>query len=215
MTFEIKICGITTPAALRSAAEAGATAIGLVFADSVRRVDVQTAARLAGAAPLGLTRVAVFRHPVSELVRRVLGEVRIDRVQSDADDLESIRSVLGATPFMPVYRDGPDLAALVDARAARAQTPGRILIEGPRSGSGLTPDWTRIAAIRSVPVVLAGGLTPDNVAAAIRAVRPVGVDVSSGVESAPGVKDPTRIHAFVHAARAAFAQQNQPHGSHP
>jgi phosphoribosylanthranilate isomerase len=212
MTPEIKICGITTAEALRAAAEAGATAIGLVFADSIRRIDIPAAAALARLAPPALTKVAVFRHPSPDLVARVLAEVEIDRIQSDADDYPAIKNVLGNTPFLPVYRDSPDLAAHV---AAAAPT-GPILIEGPLSGAGRTPDWSRIAAIPH-PKILAGGLSPANVAAAIAQVRPVGVDVSSGVESAPGIKDPALIHAFIAAARAAFAAvaKTAPQGTHP
>ena len=79
-----------------------------------------------------------------------------------------------------------------------------MLIEGPISGSGAVADWGRIAAVPNVRTILAGGLTPENVGAAVRAVRPAGVDTSSGVEVSPGVKDPDRISAFVRAARAAF-----------
>jgi phosphoribosylanthranilate isomerase len=212
MIFEIKICGITTLDGLRAAEDAGATAVGFVFADSVRRIDISAAARLAQSRTR-LVRVAVFRHPAPELVARVLSEVQIDRVQSDAQDFVQMAQVLGGTPFLPVYRDGPDLAQRIQQGPVLNAKP--ILVEGPTSGSGLTPDWSRIAAVNGVDVILAGGLTPANVAQAISAVRPVGVDVSSGVESAAGVKDPAMIRAFVNAARAAFAELSPLHGARP
>jgi phosphoribosylanthranilate isomerase len=204
MIHHIKICGITTHEALLAAAEAGATMVGFVFTESPRRVPADHAATLAHAAPRGLARVAVFRHPSPSLVSDVITRVPIDLVQSDAGDFPAIKDALHGTPFLPVYRDGEGLTASVAAGEAAGLNGDRVLIEGPKSGSGLTPDWGRIAALGNRRVILAGGLCPGNIARAIDAVRPVGVDASSGVEHSPGVKDPALIRAFVHAARGAF-----------
>ncbi len=206
MRLEIKICGITTPEGLEAAADAGADAIGLVFAESVRRLDLARARELARLAPAGLGVIAVFRHPRAQEVHRVVQEVAVTAVQTDAEDYESIAGALGGAAFRPVYRDGPLLAQQVAVGGRLGLNRSMVLVEGPRSGSGVMPDWRRIAAAAGgLRVALAGGLTAANVADAIAAISPAGVDVSSGVESAPGVKDPARIRAFVSAARSAAA----------
>jgi phosphoribosylanthranilate isomerase len=204
VTFEIKICGITTPDGVAAAAEAGATAIGLVFAESVRQVGIAKATELVRLCPEGIVRVAVFRHPGPDEVAMVLDSMPIDCVQTDAGDYPRIAGVLQGTPFRPVYRDGPELSADVEAGGRLGLNNDGILVEGPRSGSGVAPDWKRIARLsRSLRIILAGGLTPQNVGEAIRIVQPAGVDASSGVESSPGIKDPAKIAAFVRVAREA------------
>lgn len=213
MSFEVKICGITSPEAIAAAANAGADAVGFVFAESPRQIGLERARELARLCPPSLARVAVFHHPSPDEVALVLESVDIDWVQSDVQDHAIIAAVLADIPFRPVYRDTPDLHETLAAGERRAVNTHSVLVEGPRSGSGQTPDWRRIAELpRSLRIILAGGLTPQNVGDAIRAVRPVGVDTSSGVESAPGVKDPAKITAFVNAARAAHAALN--HGEH-
>jgi phosphoribosylanthranilate isomerase len=209
--FEIKICGITTQEALEAAAAAGADAIGLVFAESPRQIGLGAARELARACPPDIACIAVFRHPAPDEVALVLDNIDIDAVQSDASDYDAIEPILVGTPFRAVYRDSPDLAShLADAAAQRIITPDDIiLIEGPRSGSGTAPDWQRIAAataglVHPPRILLAGGLNADNIAEAVRAVRPAGVDTSSGVESFLGIKDAEKIRAFITAARAAY-----------
>jgi phosphoribosylanthranilate isomerase len=211
--LEIKICGITTPAALDAAAEAGADAIGFVFAPSIRHIDVSQALHLSKYSSPHLKIVAVFRNPPVDLVARVLDELPIAWVQSDVEDHALIAPHLPhGTFFRPVYRDAPDLAARVQRGSELGLNDGPVLVEGQRSGSGTVPDWPRIAALpHHLRVVLAGGLSSTNVAGAIRMVRPIGVDTSSGVESAPGVKDPGRIRAFVRAARAAEREHMTEH----
>ena len=118
-----------------------------------------------------------------------------DVLQTDAADYASL-DVPDSVRRWPVYREGET----VDT----ASMPPEFLYEGPRSGSGETVDWIRAATVAGTGcMILAGGLAPENVADAIRAVRPWGVDVSSGVERAPGEKDPDRIRSFIKAARAA------------
>ncbi len=202
--MRVKICGLRRVAEVEAAALAGADAVGLVFARSPRRVSPAEARALVRAAPDGLEVVAVFRVPDPDLLREVLA-LGVHGVQADA-------SWAGALPpgvyRLPALSDGPDLAA----RAARIPVAmagpglrGAILVDGPAGGGrGVPADPDRVARIaRSRPVVLAGGLQPDTVGAAIARVRPFGVDVSSGVESAPGVKDIARIRAFIQAVRAA------------
>lgn len=194
----IKICGMTTHEAVDAAIGAGAQAVGFVFAPSVRRISIERANQLARAARGKVECVAVFRAPDADAVSQVLEGFRPDIVQADAASLRALadaRVLRGELQWLPVLRDGETLPAVLPARA---------LYEGPVSGSGLQSDWVAARELASrTQIVLAGGLSPDNVAAAILAVRPVGVDVSSGVESRPGVKSASRIERFVSAARQA------------
>jgi phosphoribosylanthranilate isomerase len=192
MTLWVKICGLTTGEGVSAATEAGADAIGFVFAPSKRQVTAQQAARLAR--DVSVARIAVMQHPAQAELDEVWSAFRPDALQTDIDDLPRLRVPAGLQ-VIPVIRAGRELAGTV---------PPRVLFEGPRSGTGETADWAAAARLaRTTQLVLAGGLTAANVAAAVASVRPFGVDVSSGVESAPGVKDPARIHEFVRAARAA------------
>jgi len=193
----IKICGLSGEAGLAAAIEAGADAVGFVFAASPRRVVPEEAARLAEAVPPGILRVAVMRYPEPAEWDEVAQIVRPDWLQTEARDFEGLRLPAGIAP-LPVYRDVPGLDTAALGREDRA------LFEAPASGAGQVPDWDRAARLAPLTrLVLAGGLTPDNVGAAIRRVRPWGVDVSSGVESSRGVKDPALIRAFVAAVRRA------------
>jgi len=195
----IKICGMTTPEAIAAAADAGADAVGFVFyAASPRHLTVAHAAELQECVPRALQRVAVFLHPAPALVHSVISAVRPDCVQTDLEDLARLE-LPQTLSVLPVIRSGT-------ARLAPARLPARVLLESARSGYGEPADWDEARAVSAGrEVVLAGGLTVDNVAAAVRAVRPFGVDVSSGVESSRGVKDPKLIRQFVAAAREAGA----------
>jgi phosphoribosylanthranilate isomerase len=193
----VKICGLRTAAAIAAAATAGAQAVGFVFHEaSPRNLSLEDAAALQREVPPGVERVAVFLHPAQALVDEVLDAVRPDWVQADVADLAGLH-LPASQRVLPVVRDA----------ASVALRPARILFEGARSGSGDTADWELAARLaRRSELVLAGGLAPSNVAEAIARVRPFGVDVSSGVESSRGVKDPARIREFVSAARAAHAR---------
>jgi phosphoribosylanthranilate isomerase len=197
MTLLVKVCGLMTVEALEAAVSAGADAVGFVFhGPSVRNVSPAAAALLASHLPPGIKRVAVTLHPAQSLVDEVLAALAPDVWQTDAVDFESVRIPTGVERW-PVFRSGATLPYPL---------PPRLLFEGPRSGAGQVADWSAAAGLAaSAELILGGGLTPANVAAAVTAVRPFGVDVSSGVESSPGRKDPARISEFVEAARAAAA----------
>jgi phosphoribosylanthranilate isomerase len=135
-------------------------------------------------------------HPSEVLVSTLLQEFQPDLLQLDWADLASLPP-LDPARILPVVRQ---------QQIPPAHWPARILFEGPRSGAGVPADWRQAAQVaRATDLVLAGGLSSDNVAAAIRDVRPFGVDVSSGVESSPGRKSPQKIIEFVEAARRASA----------
>jgi phosphoribosylanthranilate isomerase len=196
----IKICGMTSAAAVATALEQGVDALGFVFAPSVRELDPARAAALAAPARGRVACVAVTLHPTQTHLDAILSGFRPDVLQTDQADLAHLR-LPAALALLPVLRAG---AADVDALPGAL--PPRILFEGPRSGAGVSTDWRQAAQLaRRTQLVLAGGLAAANVGAAIAAVRPYGVDVSSGVEAAPGQKDPQRIVEFVQAARAALA----------
>ncbi len=196
----VKICGMTTPEALEAAVGAGADAVGFVFAESVRRVSARRAAALAATVRGKVRCVAVTRHPGQDDVDEILALLRPDVLQSDAVDFGQLR-LPQHLERLPVLRGACALQAL----------PSRLLFEGAVSGVGRTCDWGAAAEVaRHAELVLAGGLDPDNVAAAIAAVRPFGVDVSSGVEAQPGVKDPQAVERFVKAARMGCAAVQEP-----
>ncbi len=197
MRVWVKICGLTTAESVRCAIEAGADAIGFVFASSPRRVTPEAAANLCALVPAGILRVAVMRQPLPEEWDEVMTRVRPDWLQTEARDFGALKLPSGVGA-LPVYRDGPGLDTAALAREDRA------LFEASVSGVGQAPDWGRARALAGqTHLVLAGGLAPENVGEAIRRVRPWGVDVSSGVEAERGLKDVAKIRAFVKAVRRA------------
>ena len=199
MSLVIKICGLRSAADVSAAVTAGADAIGFVFAKSVRRVSPAEAAAAAAGAPADVLRVAVMKHPSAAEWQAVREAFRPDVLQTDAEDYAALDVPAGIRRW-PVYRE----SQAIDAAAM----PGEYLYEGAQSGAGETVDWQRAAVLaRTGRMVLAGGLNPANVDTAVRVANPWGVDVSSGVESAPGIKDPGRIQEFIGAARAAERKQ--------
>jgi phosphoribosylanthranilate isomerase len=197
VTLLVKICGLTDEAAVEAAVAAGADAVGFVFHEaSPRNVSPRRARELAAAVPAGVRRVAVTLHPARELVAKVLAEFVPDAWQTDAADFAAF-ALPASVERWPVLRAGSALPEPL---------PARFLFEGAGSGRGEVADWSQAASLaRRGELILGGGLGPGNVAEAVRRVRPFGVDVSSGVESAPGRKDPARIREFVAAAREAAA----------
>lgn len=195
MSIWVKVCGLTSELAVRTAIQAGVDAVGFVFAPSKRQVHAQQAAQFAASVPSHVQRVAVMLHPAQALVDEVLTVFKPDVLQTDWQDLAGLQLPANLI-VMPVLRAGRELPTTL---------PKRFLFEGPISGTGETADWQQAASLVSRgELILAGGLNPANVAIAIKAVRPFGVDVSSGVEASPGVKDPGKIIEFVRAARAAL-----------
>jgi len=196
----IKICGLRDRQAIDAAAAAQVQAMGFVFHEaSPRNVSIAEACRLRSCVPRGIDRVAVFLHPSQELIDAALEALRPDWVQVDHGDLARLVLPAGQR-VLPVLRTH-------STETGRAALPPIVLFEGAHSGAGEKADWTAGEHLaRLTQVVLAGGLDATNVADAVRVVRPYGVDVSSGVESARGVKDPVRIAEFVTVARAAHAR---------
>lgn len=200
--MKIKICGVRDLATSDACARAGVDAVGFVFAASPRRIPPSEARRIAADLPVEIERVAVFRLAPLDEVRRVLDVFPADRVQVEPDD--DLLEALGPR-LLPVLHDDGSL----EARAAGLDPDRPVVFEAAgRGGRGVRPDWAHAATLaRRRPVMLAGGLDPDNVAAAIRAVRPWGVDVSSGVERARGLKSVARIEAFVAEARRSTPEE--------
>jgi phosphoribosylanthranilate isomerase len=189
----VKICGLTSVDAVQAAVAAGADALGFVFAPSPRELTPDKAIELAADVPRHILRVAVLHHPTRAHFERVISAFAPDWVQCDTEDFAGLPQTT-AVVTLPVLRSG---------QAHASPLPQRILFEGPRSGSGTTADWDEARALAArTQLILAGGLRADNVAAAIAGVRPWGVDVSSGVERAPGRKEPDKINEFVARVRA-------------
>lgn len=205
MRTRVKICGITRLEDAQAAVAAGADAIGLVFhAKSPRAVSIELASGLAAAMPPFVTVVGLFVDEAPDLVREVLERVGLSLLQfHGAETPEHCRSF--ARPYLKAIRMRDD----VDLRAEESRYGDAVglLLDSfdARSpgGSGRPFDWERIPARRAKPLVLAGGLTPENVGGAIRRVHPDAVDVTSGVEATKGVKDASKIAAFMQAVREA------------
>lgn len=216
--FRVKICGIQSTADAEAVAIAGGDAIGLnFFARSPRFVDPAVAAAIAKQTAGRLCRVGLFVNAPPAEVREVFDALALDLIQLHGDEPPAFLAELGGRPVMRAFRlAGKDLAAIeaylaeCDRLGAR---PRLVLLDAYRpdqfGGTGATVDWTAAQRLREqlaeLPLVLAGGLVPANVAQAIEAVQPHAVDVASGVETSPAVKDPAQVAAFIQAARTAFA----------
>ncbi|SME94253.1 phosphoribosylanthranilate isomerase [Tistlia consotensis] len=214
MALESKICGVSDRAALAAAARGGARWVGFVFfPPSPRAVTVEQAASLAGEAPPGLGRVGLFVDPDDALLERVLAAVPLELLQLHGDEppkrVAEIRGRFGR-PVMKAIK----VARREDLEVVEAYAPvaDRLLFDAkaPKSMAGALPggnalsfDWTLLAGRRwPKPWMLSGGLKAENLEEAVTISGAPAVDVSSGVESAPGVKDPARIAAFLELARS-------------
>jgi phosphoribosylanthranilate isomerase len=204
----IKFCGMTRPQDVRLACELGVDAIGLVFAQrSPRRITPAQASALRDVLPPLVDAVALFMDNTSVEVERALREARPSLLQFHGSEDDAFCRQFGV-PYLKAIPMGGDAAAAT-AEGLFAPYPGAagFLLDsharGEAGGSGQAFDWSRIPAGLSRPALLAGGLSPENVRAAILAVRPWGVDVSSGIERAPGVKDDARMRRFVEEVRHA------------
>jgi len=191
----VKICGLRDMIAVTVAVDAGADAIGFVFADSVRRVSARHAAAISARVPRRIKRVAVMLHPTNDEWQKVRTSFQPDVLQTDLADFDYLDVPEGIEKW-PVMREG--------TMPAGDQLPEIFVYESKASGSGEIVDWQLAAQLaKRGKMILAGGLNIANVPEAIREVAPFGVDVSSGVESAPGKKESTKIQAFINAVRAA------------
>lgn len=195
----IKICGITRPGDAVAAAEAGADAIGLVFyPSSPRAVTISQARNICAALPPFVTRVGLFVDSEREAVAEVVAAAPIDLLQFHGAEKAADCEGYGV-PYIRAARVQPGFD--LDQFTSRYAGACGILLDsyqdGIQGGTGAAFDWSLIPDRRDKPLILAGGLTVENVAGAIRRVRPFAVDVSSGVESAKGIKDVGRIAAFI------------------
>ena len=202
----VKICGVTTPADVRMVAEAGADAVGLNFyPQSPRHVSPQSAAEMIRALPPFIASIGIFVNVPLRQACAIAFQLGLRGIQTVDDRPQSD----DAFPFahIPAFRvkDKDDLPAIREF-VAKCK-PAAVLIDshvpGRMGGTGVTAPWHVLTGFNpGVPIILAGGLTPDNVAEAIRIVKPWGVDVASGVESSPGVKDPAKVRDFLSAVRS-------------
>ncbi|MDH3287802.1 MAG: phosphoribosylanthranilate isomerase [Betaproteobacteria bacterium] len=207
MATAVKICGITRLEDALAAARAGAHAVGFVFyAASPRCVTPAKAAEIMRALPPFVTTVGLFVNATVEEVRAALVEAPVELLQFHGDETPEFCRQFGR-PYVKAVRMGPgvDLLQYVrayhDAKALLLDT----FVEGLQGGSGVTFDWSLIPRDLALPVILSGGLTAENVTDAVRRVRPLAVDVSSGVESAKGIKDASKMAVFMKGVRNADA----------
>lgn len=199
MRTRVKICGITRPQDAITAAHAGADAIGLVFyAASPRAVEIDQAREIISALPPFVTTVGLFVNAGEQFVREVIEALPLDLLQFHGDESPGECRRYGK-PYLKALR----MREQTDVVAAAKQyyDAAGLLLDtykaGMPGGTGETFDWQLVPAELNKPVILAGGLNPDNVAEAISLSQPYGVDVSSGVESQKGIKDPYKINAFM------------------
>lgn len=199
MRTRIKICGITRPQDALAAAQAGADAIGLVFYEgSSRAVDIARAEQICAALPAFVSTVGLFVDAPEQQVNEVLQRVPLDLLQFHGEETPQYCGLF-SRPWIKALRmrDDIDLAVestrYADARALLLDA----WVPGQPGGTGETFDWQRVPRNPGYPVILAGGLNPDNVASAVHQCRPWAVDVSGGVEERPGIKSATAISAFV------------------
>lgn len=204
MSVKVKICGITSVNDGRAAATAGADMIGLMFYErSPRHVAWAIATAIARALPSHVVKVGVFVDPAVETVQRAIAECGVSLLQFHGDEPPAFCTQFGVMSLKAFrIRDAASLTALpdyhTDAWLLDAFSPAA------HGGTGEKFNWELALEAKKLgrPIVLAGGLTPENVAEAVRRVQPFAVDVSSGVESAPGKKDPAKVQAFIAAAKS-------------
>ncbi len=203
MAVRVKICGITRNEDLNAACNAGADALGFVFyAKSPRNLSIEQAASLVKALPPFVQSVGLFVDAEPDFVRAVLETVPLDLLQFHGGETPEYCRQFGR-PYLKAVRvrPGVDLVKyatdFADARALLLDA----YVAGVPGGTGERFDWSLIPASLPKPIVLSGGLTPDNVSEAVQTVQPWAVDVSSGVESAPGIKDAAKVAALIRNAK--------------
>lgn len=198
----VKICGITCLEDAREAARWGADAIGFVFADSPRRIDPDAARAIADVLPARVKIVGVFADAPPHEVARVRQAAALDCVQLHGQETPEYCAALGGQLIKRFNIVEHDATEALRQRMHGYHVAGYLL--DPGGGDGRTFDWRKARGLPT-PLIVAGGLTPENVGDVIRLLRPYGVDVSSGVEAEPGRKDPRRVRAFLDAVRSADA----------
>lgn len=207
MRTRVKICGITRVEDALTACAAGADALGFVFyAPSPRNVDPKVVHEILAELPPFVTTVGLFVDPDPAFVASVLQQARVDLLQFHGDETPEQCERYGV-PFIKAVRMRPGVDLLEYARRY-VRSRGLLLdayVSGTQGGTGVRFDWKLIPGDLPLPIVLSGGLDPENVGEAIRQVRPAAVDVSSGVEAAKGIKDPQRILKFTAGVRDADA----------
>ena len=200
----VKICGVTSAEDARAAVAAGADMIGLNFYPRSKRfIALERAREIVTALPSGVWKVGVFVNASRDEIEHVQKALQLDAIQLHGDEPPEMTQGF-AVPVIRTLK----LCAAGDAGRALAHVSAEYyLCEGDAGaaygGAGATFDWEWAREVPRERLVVAGGLTPENVAAAVRALRPFAVDVASGVESAPGIKDPARMAALVAHAKAA------------
>lgn len=215
--FRVKICGITSLSDAVAASSAGADALGLNFYPaSPRYIAPEAAAKISAALPAHVTRVGLFVNESPGTIAELRSAVGLDMVQLHGDESPEVVAALSGVPVIKAFRaasdDFPRIEAFVQGCLDLEAPLAAILIDacvpGAYGGTGQKADWNLASRLRQLlaplPLILAGGLVPENVADAIAAVQPHGVDTASGVEASPGVKDAARVARFVTAARDAL-----------
>ena len=200
---KIKICGLTRPRDAQAAAELGADAVGLVFyAKSKRCVDAAQAAEIVATLPPEVAKVALFVNETADSIRRILEAVPIDIVQFHGDEASEFCRQFGK-PYWKAVRvqSAQDIAEAAERYADAAALLLDAHIEGQYGGTGQVFDWRLLPATMPLPWILSGGLHPGNVAAAVRQTGAAWLDVSSGVEQAPGIKSRDLMADFIRQAR--------------
>jgi phosphoribosylanthranilate isomerase len=218
LSFHIKICGITTVEDAVMVARAGADAIGLNFyAESPRCVSRERAAEIVAATPPNVTKVGLFVDAQAREICAAFDDLGLDLIQLHGAEPPDFLRRLGDRPVMRAFRLGPDglapIAHYLDECRLLGCLPHLVLLDafvpGVPGGTGNVADWPAAAQYRaqpgSPPLVLAGGLTAENVAEAVRATGTATVDTASGVESSPGRKDAAKVEAFIREARRAVS----------
>lgn len=201
----VKICGVTNEADARAVADAGASALGLILSRSVRRVTPERAREIARSSSRDLLRCAVFRDEDDAVVIETLDDLDVDAVQVHGRLSARLLATLRERSLWVIKALVIDS---VDFFTFDETVVDAVLVDGPRPGAGIEHSWTKMNERHFlVPVVAAGGLTPENVGAAIGESRADGVDCASGVEISPGLKDHDRVARFVLNARRAFTDQ--------
>ena len=197
----VKICGITSESDALLATAMGADALGFVFATSPRQVNLQTVQDIVKRLPPEVITLGVFRNELPARVIDVVNAARLHGAQLHGSETPSMVREVGDQVRVVIKAV---VAGSQDAFQAADFAADAVLVDSQNPGSGIAFDWSLVRELpRGTRVVLSGGLTPDNVVSAIEAVRPWGVDVSTGVEESPGRKDAVKVRRFIMAARQA------------